>query len=136
MKCNPYLTFDGRCKEAFEFYEQCLGGKIVMMQTHGESPIAEHVPREWHDSILHARLTFGDEVLMGCDVAGGRYEPPKGFYVTLAVDKVSDAERIFEGLADGGKVTMPFAETFWAVRFGMVTDRFGIPWLVNGEQRV
>jgi PhnB protein len=132
MRTNPYLMFDGQCKTAFEFYAKCLGGRIEMMQTHGESPAKDHTPREWHDKIIHARLTAEDVVLMGSDAPPGHQEKPQGMWVSLDVDKPADAQRIFSALADRGQVKMPFGQTFWAAGgFGMVVDRFGTPWMVN-----
>ena len=134
MKLNSYLTFNGQCEAAFKFYEQCLGGKIVTMLSHGGSPIAKQVPSEWHDKILHASLTVGDQVLMGSDAPPEHYEKAKGFSVAIGIANVAEAERIFHTLAEHGTVQMPIQETFWAVRFGMVVDRFGVPWMINCEQ--
>jgi PhnB protein len=134
MQFTPYLNFNGQCAEAFRFYEQCFGGKIVAMFTHGETPAAEHVAAEWQDRIMHARLVVGDAVLMGSDSPPAYFEQPKGIYVSIHVTDAADAERIFHALAEGGAVEMPIAETFWAVRFGMVTDRFGTPWMINCEK--
>ena len=134
MQLNPYLMFDGRCEAAFAFYAQCLGGEIVAMITNGESPVADQVPSERHDKILHARLVLGDQVLMGSDAPPEHHEEPQGFSVTLGVDDPVEAERIFGALAEDGTVRMPLQETFWAVRFGMLVDRFGIPWMVNCER--
>jgi len=92
------------------------------------------VPPEWHDKIMHARLTVGDETLMGSDAPPGRYEAMKGFSVTLGIADPADAERIFQALAQGGTVRMPIQPTFWAQRFGMLVDRFGTPWMINCEQ--
>ncbi|HEY2918511.1 MAG TPA: VOC family protein [Candidatus Binatia bacterium] len=136
MQLNPYLTFNGQCEAAFKFYEQCLGGKIVAMVAHAGTPAEEHVPAEWRNKILHARLIVGDEVLMGSDAPPDRYEEAKGFSVTLGVDDPVDAERIFYALAEKGTVRMPLQQTFWALRFGMLVDRFGIPWMVNCEQAI
>ena len=134
MQVNPYLNFDGKCAEAFRFYEQVLGGRIEMMQTHGESPIADEVPREWRNRVLHARLVVGDEVLMGSDSPPEHYQKPQGLYVSVNVDKAADAQRIFQALAENGTVTMPFEKTFWAAGgFGMLVDRFGTPWMINCE---
>lgn len=134
MQVNPYLNFDGQCEEAFRFYEQVLGGKIEAMMTHGESPIAGEVPSEWHDRILHARLVVGDQVLMASDSPPEYYQKPQGLYVSLHVEDPAEAERIFRALAEGGTVTMPFQKTFWAAGgFGMLTDRFGTPWMINCE---
>jgi PhnB protein len=133
MQLNPYLNFDGRCEAAFKFYERCLGGKIEMMLTHAEAPTAEQVPAEWRSKIMHARLVVGDRVLMGSDSPPAHHEEPKGFYVSLGVDDPADADRIFHALAEHGTVRMPIQKTFWAVRFGMLVDQFGIPWMVNCE---
>src|SRR5512135_1650651 len=98
MQLNPYLMFNGQCAAAFKFYERCLGGKIEMMLTHGESPAAEQVPAEWRTKIIHARLVVGDKVLMGSDAPPERYEAPKGFSVSLGIDDPAAAERIFHSL--------------------------------------
>ncbi len=134
MRINPYLNFNGNCEAAFSFYEQCLGGKITMMLTHGDAPSAEHVPPEWHNKIMHARLELGDRVLMGSDSPPGYFEEASGFYVQLGIDDPAEAERVFHALAENGKVIMPIDQTFWSFRFGMLVDRFGIPWMVNCEQ--
>jgi PhnB protein len=134
MQLNPYLTFNGQCEAAFKFYEQCLGGKIEEMIPFGKTPAAEHVPPEWRDKIMHARLTVGDEALMGSDAPPDRYEEPKGFSVALQIKDPGGAERIFHALAENGTVRMPIQQTFWAVRFGMLVDRFGMPWMVNCAQ--
>ena len=133
MELNPYLTFDGQCEAAFKFYERCLGGKIVTMMNHEESPIADQVPAEWGKRIMHARLTVGDSVLMGSDSPPEHYEEPKGFSVALQYKQPAEAERVFQALAEGGTVSMPIQQTFWATRFGMLVDRFGIPWMINCE---
>ena len=134
MQLNPYLTFDGRCEEAFKFYEKVLGGKIKAMMTFEGSPAAENAPPEWLKKIMHATLDVGGEPLMGSDGSPKHYSEPKGFAVSLSPTKVADAERIFNAFAEGGKVGMPLQQTFWAARFGMVTDRFGIPWMINCEK--
>lgn len=134
MQLNPYLFFDGQCAAAFKFYAQLLGGEIAMMQTHAQSPMAEQTPPGWGDKILHARLLIGDAVLMGSDARPNYQKTPQGFSVSLQVDRIADAERIFNGLAEGGAVRVPFEQTFWAARFGMCVDRFGIPWMVNCEK--
>ena len=134
MLINPYLTFNGECEAAFKFYERCFGGKIEAMMTHEGTPVAEHVPADWAKKILHARLTVGSEVLMGSDAPPDRYAKPQGgISVSLQIEQVGDAERIFEELAQGGAIQMPLQQTFWAARFGMLTDRFGIPWMINCE---
>jgi PhnB protein len=134
MRLIPCLTFNGQCEAAFKFYEQCLGGRIVTMMPHAGSPMEEHVPPEWRSKILHASLIVGDQELMGSDAPPDRYEEPKGFSVSLHVKGPADAERAFYALAEGGTVKMPLQQTFWTVRFGMLVDRFGIPWMFNCEQ--
>jgi len=134
MEMNTYLLFNGQCEAAFKFYEQCLGGKITFLQTHGDSPMAEKVSPEWRDKIIHARLVLGDNVLMGSDTPQEHYAKPQGFSVALHTADTAEAERVFQALAENGTVQMPIQETFWAHRFGMLVDQFGIPWMVNHEK--
>ena len=133
MQVNAYLNFNGQCAEAFRFYEQVLGGKIEAMMTHGETPMSEHVGPEWRDAIIHARLVVGDQVLLGSDAPPEYFEKPQGFSVSISLPSPDEAQRIFNGLAENGTVTMPFGKTFWSPAFGMTVDRFGIPWMVNCE---
>ncbi|HXA64294.1 MAG TPA: VOC family protein [Bryobacteraceae bacterium] len=133
MQLNPYLTFNGQCEAAFKFYEKCLGGKIEAMIAHTGTPAEQHVPPEWREKIMHARLAVNDEVLMGSDAPPDHYKEPKGFSVSLQFKDIKEAERVFHALAENGKVGMPLQQTFWAARFGTVVDRFGIPWMINGE---
>lgn len=135
MRINPYLTFDGQCKEAFEFYKEVLGGTIEAMLPHEGTPAAENVAPEWRDKILHARLVVDGQVLMASDAPPDCRQKPQGMHVTLQIESPSEAERIYHALAEGGTVQMPIQETFWAIRFGMLTDRFGIPWMVNCERQ-
>lgn len=133
MQLNPYLYFNGTCEEAFKFYEKCLGGKIEAMMTHAGTPAESQTPPEWRDKILHARLSVGGTILMASDAPPGRFSPQQGFSVSLSMKDPREGERVFNALAEGGKVGMPYQKTFWAAGFGMVTDRFGIPWMVNCE---
>jgi len=133
MQLNAYLSFNGQCAEAFKLYERVLGGKIEMMMTHGESP--QQTPPEWKDRIMHARLVAGDAVLMGADAPPEYYSKAQGFCVSIGVDDPAAAERIFAGLAEKGTVQMPLQKTFWALKFGMLIDRFGTPWMVNCEEK-
>ena len=103
--------------------------------THAGSPAEQHVPAEWRSKILHARLVVGDAVLLASDAPPGHYHKPQGFSVSIQIKDTVRGEGIFRALADGGTVTMPFEETFWAARFGMLVDKFGIPWMVNCDQR-
>lgn len=131
MQANPYLLFDGQCEAAFAFYAKCLGGKIEAMLPHEGSPAACNVPAEWRKKILHARLNLGDGVLMGCDAPPSHQQKPQGFSVSIQMQQPAEAERIFHALAENGTVRMPIQETFWATRFGMLVDQFGIPWMIN-----
>jgi len=135
MQLNPYLFFNGQCEAAFKFYAQLLGGKIIAMMTHAGTPAENQVPPEWREKIIHARMVIGDQLLMGSDAPPGHFQPPQGFSVSLMVDRPEDAERIFHTLAESGTVKMPLQKTFWAIRFGMLVDRFGIPWMVNCEEK-
>lgn len=131
MQLIAYLNFNGQCEEAFQFYQQCLGGKIEAMVPHEGTPAAQHVPAEWAKKIMHARLDVGGAVLMGADAPPNSYSTPKGLCVSVQVKDANEAERIFHALAEKGDVNMPIQQTFWAKRFGMLRDRFGIPWMVN-----
>jgi PhnB protein len=134
MELNPYLVFDGQCEAAFKFYQKVLGGEIVAMMSHEGTPAAGHVPAEWRNKIMHARLALGDKLLMGSDAPPDRYKAMKGFSVTLGVSDPAEADRIFHTLADKGTIRMPIQETFWATRFGMLVDQFGTPWMINCEK--
>src|SRR4051812_24653188 len=135
MQLNPYLMFDGRCEAAFKFYAKVLGGKLVAMLTHEGTPASGQVPDDWKSKIVHARMTVGDFTLMGSDAPPQHQEEMKGFSVNITVDDPAEADRIFKGLSENATVRMPIQETFWAVRFGMLTDQFGTPWMVNCEKR-
>ena len=134
MQLHPYLSFDGQCEAAFRFYEECLGGKIVFMMSYGDSPMGEETPPEWRGKIMHATFTLGEHVLAGADAAPGTYRKPQGFSVALGIGEAADADRIFAALAAKGSVQMPLQETFWALRFGVLTDQFGTPWVINCEK--
>lgn len=131
MRINPYLSFDQQCREAFEFYAKTFHGKIAMIMSQGESPMAAELPAASRDAIMHAELHVGDQVLMGADAAEGCGPARSNGCVTITVDSSGEAERLFAALSEGGSVFMPMAETFWAQRFGMATDRFGTPWMIN-----
>ena len=137
MRIEPSisLVFNGECDAAFALYQQCLGGTITFRLTWGDSPMADQAPPEWRDKIIHATLTVGGKAISGGDVLPGQYERPQGFQLLLDLDDATAAERIFEQLADGGLITVPLQQTFWAQRFGAVVDRFGIPWGINCGER-
>ena len=133
MQVNPYLSFNGQCEAAFTFYGQCLGASLGAIFRYGGSPMAGQVPPDWQDKVMHGSVTIGGQVLMGGDVAD-RYEEPRGFSLSIQIGDTGEAERIFHELAKDGTIMMPLEKTFWAARFGMVVDRFGIPWLINCEE--
>jgi PhnB protein len=137
IKLVNYLNFGGNCATAFKYYERVLNGKMLMMMTHGDMPAQDQaqVPPDWKKLIMHARLAIGDQLLMGSDSPPDRFEKPQGMWVALQLDDPKDADRIFAALADNGNIHMPIQQTFWAVRFGMVIDQFGIPWMVNCEPK-
>ena len=134
MKLNPYLAFDGKCREAFEFYERTFAGRISFLQTIGDSPMASSMPAESHSRVMHVTLQIGDQVLQGADAPPGQFTTPAGFCVAVHFDDVAEGERVFNALAQKGQVQMPFQPTFWAKGFGMTVDQFGTPWIVNAGQ--
>jgi PhnB protein len=133
MQMNPYLSFNGDCETAFRHYAQCLGGRLGELFRYGGSPMADQAPTGWDDKIMHGSVAIGGQVLMGADVAPDQYEAPKGFSLSLQIKDTADAERVFCELSNGGQVLMPLERTFWADRFGMLVDRFGVPWMINCE---
>ena len=133
MNINPYLSFKGDCEEAFRFYEQTFGGRIDSLTKYEGGPMSGWVPAEWGDKVMHVHLNLGSQGLMGADSPPDSYQKPQGMSVTINLKDVAQSERIFNALAEGGNVTMPLQQTFWATKFGMVTDRFGTPWLINCE---
>jgi PhnB protein len=134
MKLYTYLNYGGNCAQAFRFYEHHLGGKITMMMTHGELPNSTGVPPERKNDVLHARITIGDAVLMGADMPPGRFQPMRSAYLSLIVDSIEEAERVYALLSDGGEIFMPMEETFFAFRFAMLRDRFGTSWMILHER--
>ena len=132
----PYLGFDGNCRDAMRHYETVLRGRIEIMMSGGESPMADQMPKEFADRIMHACLVMPDGGMLyaGDAPANVPYEGVKGVSITLNFDTVAEAERVFAGLAEGGQVTMPMGPAFWAQRFGMLIDKFGVPWIINGER--
>ncbi|MBV8915045.1 MAG: SRPBCC domain-containing protein, partial [Acetobacteraceae bacterium] len=134
MSVTPYLNLNGRCAEALRFYEQALGATVTMSHTFANSPMAEKTPPEWRDKIMHVSFTVRGTTLMASDGMPGHSEGLSGFSLSIPVADEEEAERVFNALAEGGTVRMPLQQTFWAVRFGMLTDRFGVPWMVNCEK--
>jgi PhnB protein len=134
---EPYLVFNGTCAEAMRFYERALNGKLDSLMTNAQSPMAGQTPAGSENRVMHARLVLDGAVIMASDSRMGMpYEGMKGFAITLNFPNHAAAEKVFNALADGGQVSMPLQKTFWAEAFGMVTDRFGTPWMVNGGQQM
>jgi PhnB protein len=134
MKLNAYLHFNGKCAEAFRFYEKVFSGKIAMTMTYGESPMASQTPPEFKNAVMHTRLLIGDDVLMGADSPPDRFIPGQGYSLAINVTDTAEAERIYKALSEKGTVQMPLQETFWAKSFAMFVDQYGIPWMINCEK--
>jgi PhnB protein len=134
VQASIHLVFGGQCEAAFQFYERVLGGKIVSILAYDNSPMAEQVPPEWREKIVHGTFVVAGMVLAGADILPEQYAKPQGFYVLLSVDDATDAERIFSALAENGEVRMAIQQTFWSSRFGVLIDQFGIPWEISCEQ--
>jgi PhnB protein len=131
---QPYLFFNGNCEEAVSFYRRALGAEVQMMMRFKESPEPPPpgtVPPGFENKIMHASFRVGDTTLMASDGCSNEKPQFSGFSLSLSVPSVAEADRAFAALAEGGKVGMPLAKTFWSPRFGMVTDRFGIGWMVS-----
>jgi PhnB protein len=132
MNLSTYVNFAGTCEEAFKFYAQHLGGRIDMLSTFDSAPPGgPSGDPGWAKKIMHGSMTIGDTVLMGMDASPAMYHRPEGFYVSLGAANEAEAEKAWAALSEGGQVRMPLGETFFAKRFGMLTDKFGIPWIVN-----
>jgi PhnB protein len=134
MKLYTYLNYGGNCRQAFEFYEEHLGGKITSIATHGEQPDTSKVPPGWKNAVLHARIEIGGTVLLGADIPPERFQPMRSAYLSLLVDSVDEAERTYALLSDGGQIFMAMEETFFAHRFAMLRDRFGTSWMLLHER--
>ncbi len=130
MKLHTYLNYGGNCAEAFRFYEQHLGGKIIMMMTYAEMPEPRNFPPGMEKQVLHASIELGETQLLASDVPPERFQPMRSAYLALSVDSIAEAERIYQLLSDGGEIFMPMAETFFAFRFAMLRDKFGTSWMI------
>ncbi|OZG74210.1 hypothetical protein BTA51_04110 [Hahella sp. CCB-MM4] len=139
MRLNSYLVFNGNCKEAFTFYAEVFSGTITGSMTFGDMPkdgageegCGNMDMEACKDKIMHICLDTGNDLLMGSDAMPGQYGKPQGLHVAIQVDSTEEAERLYTALSDGGEIIMPIGETFWANRFAMFSDRFGIPWMIN-----
>ena len=132
LTLNTYLSFDGNCEAAFRYYEDLLGAEMETFIPFRDSPVSKDVPADWQDKVMHASLRVGALRVMGSDGMPGQPWPGiLGLSLSLNVTEVAEARRLFKALADGGRINMPLEKTFWSPGFGMVTDRFGVPWMVN-----
>jgi len=130
MQMEPYLFFEGRCEEALEFYRKTLGAEVTMLMRYQESPDPEMIRPGMEDKVMHANVRIGDSTLMASD---GRCDGPPAFHcfsLSLTLTDEAEAKRLFAGLSEGGQVEMPLTKTFWSPCFGMVTDRFGVSWMI------
>jgi PhnB protein len=134
MRLNTYLNYGGNCAEAFHFYEEHLGGKITMLMTHGQMPGPSAVDPAWKDKVLHARIELGETALFGADIPSPPFEPIRSAYLSLSVDSIAEAERIYGLLSEGGEIFMAMGETFFAHRFAMFRDKFGTSWMLLNEK--
>lgn len=136
MSVKPYLYFNGRCEEALEFYRQKLGAEVVFQMRFGESPMQEPgmIPPGSENKVMHATFRIGASELMASDGHCGGAPKFEGISLAIEGKDAADAERIFAALSDGGQVQMPMVETFFAPRFGMVADKFGVSWMVTAPK--
>lgn len=134
MKLTTYLNYGGNCAEAFHFYEQHLGGKILVVMTYDQMPDAKEIPPGSEKKVLHARIVIGDTLLMASDAPPGPFEPMRSVYLCLGVTSNDEAERLYTVLNEGGEVFMPMGETFYAHRFAMLRDKFGTSWMIIHER--
>ena len=128
MKLDIYLNYPGNCKQAFEFYQQHLGGKITSMMTHANNPETSNLPADWKDAVLNATVEIGGAIIMAADIPNA--EPMRSAYLTLHLNTVEEAENIYALLAEGGHIFMKMEETFFAQRFAMLRDKFGTSWML------
>ncbi len=133
LQLNAYLSFNGTCADAMHFYERALGGKIEALMKYGETPMCDQMPPGCSELVMHARLAVNGGVLLAGDALPGQpFNGIKGISMTLTYPTPEAAAEVFAALSDGGQVTMPLQKTFWAEAAGMLVDRFGTPWIVNG----
>jgi PhnB protein len=137
MQVQSYLFFDGRCEEALEFYRKAVGARVDMLMRNKESPEPPPpgmLPPGSENKVMHASLRIRGDTLMASDGNNSGQANFQGFSLSLAAKDDADAERLFAALSEGGQVRMPLTKTFFASRFGMIADRFGVPWMIIAEQ--
>jgi PhnB protein len=136
MKLTTYLNYGGNCAQALRFYEQHLGGKLLMMSTFAQMPEPKNIPPGCENNVLHARIMIGETMLMASDAPPDRYQPMRSAYLALSVDSNEEAERIYALLSDGGEIFMPMEETYFAFRFAMLRDKYGASWMLIHERQM
>ncbi len=136
MKMSVHLNFSGNCKDAFAFYQKVFKADSPFSMTYGEAPHEMPIPADWKDKVMHTAIPLGGGVLMGCDAPPDKTKALGGFQVCVEDKDQAEVKRIFEALSEGGNVTMPLSKTFWSPLFGMLTDKFGVGWMLSvpGEQ--
>ncbi|MEW6994774.1 VOC family protein [Colwelliaceae bacterium MEBiC 14330] len=131
MNLSFHINFDGRCEEAFKFYEKNLGAVIGPLLSYQDSPISENIPDEWQDKILHGSISIDNIELAGTDTMSHEYEKPKGFCLLLRLPSEDSVKSLFKIFEEGGEVILSPQKTFWSPCYAIVTDRFGLPWKLN-----
>jgi len=139
MTINPYLNFPGNTEEAFNFYKSVLGGEFPFLQRFKDTPEADKISPEDANKIMHVSLPVGNgNMIMATDALesmGQKLTPGNNFYLCISADSKEEADKLFKGLSDGGQVYMPMNKTFWGAYFGMLTDKFGINWMINFQNK-
>jgi PhnB protein len=130
MALTPYLFFDGTCEQALDFYRDALGAETVSLMRYKDGPPMEGVPAEHANRVMHASVRIQGSDVMASD---GPTQPFQGFSLSLSAPDAEAGQKLFDKLAAGGQVTMPYGKTFWTSGFGMCKDKFGVPWMVNAE---
>jgi PhnB protein len=134
MELIPYLHFAGNAREVLDFYANAFEGKVVMLQTYGDSPMP--ADEDWKNKVMHARLQFGNNMIMVSDVMKGQPVSTNGnIQMSIGMDNEAETEKVFNKMAEGGKVSMPLAKQFWGATFGMLEDKFGVKWMFNCEEK-
>jgi len=133
MQVQPYLNFGGRFDEAMAFYGKVMGAKVTFVMRYKDAPPEHNISPEWADKVMHANIDFGDSQIMASDGQQGHKPNFDGFSLSVGAVSAEEGKRIFEALAEGGQVMLPYQKTFWAEGFGMLIDRFGLGWMVNCE---
>ncbi len=135
LKINPYLNFAGNTEDAFKFYKSVFGGEFAMLQRFKDTPEAGRVPEQEKEKIMHVSLPVGEATtLMATDALesmGHKLSVGNNIQLSIEAESKNEVDKLFKGLSAGGKVTMPLADTFWGAYFGMVTDKFGVQWMVS-----